>query len=157
MLPRAGDPKPWSFLDSTFNERAGAFSPDGHWVAYQSDESGRYEIYVRPFPGPGGQWQVSTAGGKDPRWRPDGKELYYIAPDSRLMAAPIAASGTALQPGLPTALFQARIAGGVASDISLRQQYDVAPDGRFLINVNVDEATTAPITVITNWNPEAKK
>ena len=103
-LPLAGDPKPWSFLNSTFSERTGAFSPDGHWVAYQSDESGRVEIYVRPFPGPGGQWQVSTAGGKAPRWRPDGTELYYIAPDSRLMAASIAASGTALQPGLPTAL-----------------------------------------------------
>ena len=106
----AGDPKPWPFLQATFNEGSVAFSPDGHWVAYQSDESGRHEIYVRPFPGPGGQWQISTTGGKDPRWRPDGKELYYIAPDSRLMAAPIASSGTALQPGLPTALFQPRIA-----------------------------------------------
>ncbi len=88
---------------------------------------------------------------------PDGKELYYVAPDSRLMAAPIAASGTALQPSLPTALFQARIAGGGTPDISLRQQYDVAPDGRFLINVSVEDGTAAPITVITNWNPDAKK
>ena len=156
-LPMAGDPKPWPFLNTTFNESWGAFSPDGHWVAYASDESGRAEIYVRPFPGPGGQWQVSTAGGKDPRWRPDGTALYYIAPDSRLMAAPIASSGTALQPGLPTALFQARIVGGGTQNISLRQQYDVAPDGRFLINVNADESTAAPITVITNWNPDAKK
>ena len=157
VLPMAGDPKPWPFLHATFTESKGAFSPDGHWVAYQSDESGRVEIYVRPFPGPGGQWQVSTAGGKDPRWRPDGTELYYIAPDSRLMAAPIASSGTALQPGLPTALFQPRIAEGGAVVIGVRQQYDVAPDGRFLIKVSVDETTAAPITVITNWNPEAKK
>lgn len=154
VLPMAGDPKPWSFLNSTFNERTGSFSPDGHWVAYESNESGRSEVYVRPFPGPGGQWQVSTAGGKDPRWRPDGKELYDIAPDSRLMAAPIASSGTALPPGLPTALFQPRIVGGGTAVIGPRQQYDVAPDGRFLINVNVDEGTAAPIT---NWNPEAKK
>ena len=157
VLPMAGDPKPWPFLNSTFNGGSSAFSPDGHWVAYQYDESGRYEIYVRPFPGPGGQWQVSTAGGKDPRWRPDGKELYYIAPDSRLMAAPIASSGTALQPGLPTALFQPRIAGGGGPLSGTRQQYDVAPDGRFLINVNVEEGTAAPITVITNWQPEGKK
>ena len=153
----AGDPKPCPFLSSTFTEGRGAFSPDGHWVAYGSDESGRREIYVRPFPGPGGQWQVSTAGGKEPRWRPDGKELYYIAPDSRLMAAPIASSGTALQPGLPTALFQPRIAFGGTPNALYRQQYDVAPDGRFLINVSVEEATAAPITVITNWNPDAKK
>jgi len=157
VLPMAGDPKPFPFLNSTFNERSSVFSPDGHWVAYDSDESGRAEIYVRPFPGPGGQWQVSTAGGKDPRWRPDGKELYYIAPDSRLMAAPIASSGTALQPGLPTALFQPRIVLGGAVVTGYRQQYDVAPDGRFLINVTVDESTAAPITVITNWQPEAKK
>ena len=153
----AGDPRPFPFLNSTFYEGVGTFSPDGHWVAYASDESGRAEIYVRPFPGPGGQWQVSTAGGKDPRWRPDGTALYYIAPDSRLMAAPIASSGTVLQPGLPTALFQPRIAFGGTVVVGTRQQYDVAPDGRFLINVNADESTAAPITVITNWNPEAKK
>ncbi len=157
VLPMAGDPKPFPFLNSTFNERSSVFSPDGHWVAYASDESGRFEIYVRPFPGPGGQWQVSTAGGQDPRWRPDGQELYYIAPDSRLMAAPIASAGTVLQPGLPTALFQPRIALGGTAVLGTRQQYDVAPDGRFLINVSVDEGTAAPITVITNWQPEGKK
>ncbi len=156
-LPMAGDPTPLPFLNSTFSEGSGAYSPDGHWVAYASDESGRSEIYVRPFPGPGGQWQVSTTGGKDPRWRPDGKELYYIAPDSRLMATLIAPSGAALQSGLPTALFQARIAFGGTVAIGYRQQYDVAPDGRFLINVTVEEGTAAPITVITNWNPEGKK
>jgi hypothetical protein len=73
------------------------------------------------------------------------------------MAAPIAAAGTALQPGLPTALFQPRIVGGGTPVIGVRQQYDVAPDGRFLINVSVDESTAAPITVITNWQPEGKK
>ncbi len=157
VLPMAGDPKPSPFLNATFYEGNSAFSPDGHWVAYGSDESGRREIYVRPFPGPGGQWQISTAGGKDPRWRPDGKQLYYIAPDGHLMAAPIASSGTALQPGLPTALFQPRIALGGTPVVGFRQQYDVAPDGRFLINVSVDESSAAPITVITNWNPEARK
>ena len=89
--------------------------------------------------------------------RPHSPNRYYIAPDNRLMAAPIVSSGTVLQPGLPTALFQPRIALGGTEVVGTRQQYDVAPDGRFLINVNVDEATAAPITVITNWQPEAKK
>jgi len=86
---KPGDRKPYAFLSTPFNEQGGVFSPDGRWVAYQSNESGRDEIYVRPFPGPGGQWQVSTAGGSDPRWRPDGKELYYLAPDLKLMAAAV--------------------------------------------------------------------
>jgi serine/threonine-protein kinase len=126
-------------------------------VAYQSNESGRPEIYVRPFPGPGGQWQVSTAGGIAPRWRPDGKELYYISPDSTLMAAPILVTGTALEPGLPTALFQPRIALGGAAVAGTRQQYDVAPDGRFLINVSTGEGGAAPITVIQNWTPNTTR
>ena len=151
------------FLKSSFNERHGHFSPDGRWVAYQSDESGRYEIYVRPFSGsggaqnPGGQWQVSTSGGISARWRRDGKELYYIAPDGKLMAAPIAMKGATIEPGLPTALFQTRIAYSGTSSIGIRPQYDVAPDGRFLINVSTEEASTPPITVILNWAPALKK
>lgn len=109
--------------------------------------------YVRPFPAPGGQWQVSTAGGISPRWRLDGNELYYVAPDSMLMAVPIVVAGAALEPGRPTALFQPRISLGGGGAAGYRQQYDVAPDGRFLINVNTDEGTTAPITVIQNWQP----
>ena len=107
-----GDRKPFVFLQTNFNERKGQFSPDSHWVAYQSNESGREEIYVRPFPGPGGQWQVSTEGGIWVRWRPDGKELYYIAPDNKLMAVPITTQGATLEPGTPAALFQTRIVGG---------------------------------------------
>src|SRR5260370_34481237 len=83
VLPLAGDRKPFPFLSTQFSEAQGAFSPDGKWVAYQSNESGRYEIHVRPFPGPGGQWQVSTSGGISPRWRGGGEELYYISPDSK--------------------------------------------------------------------------
>jgi Tol biopolymer transport system component len=99
VMPMTGGRKPWVFLRTPFREGWGAFSPDGRWVAYQSDESGRNDIYVRPFVTPaatgtptgaaGGQRQVSTAGGIMPVWRPDGKELYYLNPAGAMMAAPI--------------------------------------------------------------------
>src|ERR1700686_343645 len=97
-----------------------------------SNESGREEIYVRPFPGPGGQWQVSTAGGISPRWAAGGKEGYYIAPDGTLMAAPMAVNGTTIEPGRPVPLFHTRIFGG-GTENTVGTQYDVARDGRFLI------------------------
>ena len=139
--------------------------PAGRWVAYQSNESWRSETYIRPFAGPaasgasasqvGGQWQVSTAGGVFPRWRRDGRELYYLAPTGALMAAPITATGAMLAPGAPVALFPTRIVGG-GTDISLGWQYDVTRDGRFLINTVLDEAAP-PITPIQHWNPEGKQ
>ena len=149
-----GDRKARPFLSTPFDERNGQFSPDGQWVAYRSNESGQFEIYVRPFPGPGGQWQVSTAGGIAPRWRRDGKELYYVAPDGRLLAVPIATKGVTLEPGTPVPLFQTRIVGGGTNPN--RPQYDVAPDGRFLINITTEDATTSPITLLQNWKPTAK-
>ena len=102
-----GERKPFPVVQTPFDEAAGQLSPDGRWVAYQSNESGSVEIYVRPFPGPGGQWQVSTAGGSQPRWRSDGKELFYVAPDARLMAVPIAvgADSQTLESGAPVPLF----------------------------------------------------
>jgi dipeptidyl aminopeptidase/acylaminoacyl peptidase len=161
VVPMEGEPTPSVFLQTPFREAYGAFSPDGRWVAYQSNESGRPEVYVRPFVAPGaadkaagGQWQVSTAGGIAPVWRPDGKELYYLNPAGDMMAAPIAVSGTVLQPGAPVKLFPSRIAGG-GVDTQGGRQYDVAPDGRFLINTEVDGGDAAPITLIQNWNPEA--
>jgi hypothetical protein len=156
------------FLKTNFHERWGCFSPDGRWVAYMSNESGRMEIYVRPFQEPAasapndgaaggrtaGQWQVSTAGGIYPLWRRDGKELYYLGPDGQLMAAPITTTGTTLEPGTPAALFHTRIVGGGA-EIGQGRQYDVARDGRFLINT-VLAAAAAPITLLQNWKPPAK-
>ena len=120
----------------------------------QSTESGQYEIYVRPFPGPGGQWQVSTSGGIQPRWRPDGRELYYVAPDGTLMAAGVAVRGAAFEPGIPVGLFQPRIWGGGTNNN--RQQYDVADDGRFLVNVAIGDESTVPITLLMNWTPPAR-
>ena len=98
-----------------------------------------------------GQWQVSTAGGIFPRWRPDGRELYYLGPDGQMMAAPVTATGTTLEPGTPVALFQTRIYGG-GTDKGQGRQYDVAHDGRFLINTGLDDAAS-PMTVILNWKP----
>src|SRR4029077_20755384 len=99
LLPLTGDRKPVSFLSTPFNEQQGVFSPDGKWVAYQSDESGTDEVYVRPFPGPGGAALVSVGGGHSPRWSGDGKELYYISPDFKLMAAKVRVQGTAFTAG----------------------------------------------------------
>jgi Tol biopolymer transport system component len=166
VVPMEGEPTPSVFLNTPFRETYGVFSPDGRWVAYQSDESGRMEVYVRPFVAPGatgtpaaaaaGQWQVSTAGGIMPTWQPDGRELYYLNPAGEMMAAPITITGTALEPGAPVRLFPTRIVGG-GVDAQIGRQYDVAADGRFLINTVVDSGTAAPITLLMNWNPEANK
>ena len=151
------------FLATPFDERNGQFSPDGRWVAYDSNETGRVETYVRPFVPPdatgtpaaaaGGQRQVSTAGGTMPMWRPDGTELYYLNPAGEMMAAPITVVGDTLEPGAPVVLFPTRIVGG-GVERQIGRQYDVAADGRFLINMELDDATAAPITLIQNWRAE---
>jgi hypothetical protein len=165
VLPTTGTRKPFPFLQSSFDKVWGQFSPDGRWVAYQSNESGQNEIYVRRFVAPGdaaestvaqaGQWQVSTAGGIAPTWRADGKELFYIDPAGMMMAAPITVAGSTIVPGTPVALFQTHVLGG-GNDTAQGRQYDVAPDGRFMINRVLDSAAP-PITLILNWNPDATK
>ena len=144
--------KPSLFLKTDASEVWGQFSPDGAWVAYQSNDSGRFEIYVRPFPGPGEQYPISTTGGVYPRWSRDGKELYYLAPDGGLMAVPIRAASTTITAGTPTLLFKTRKVGAGLNVIASGHQYDVAPDGRFLINVEA-ESSVAPITLLLNWKP----
>ncbi len=155
--PKEGDAKPFPFASSSFDEREGQFSPDGLSVAYQSNESGRFEIYLRTFPDGGDQQLVSTEGGAQPRFRADGRELFYVAPDGTMMAAPLtpAAGGGTPKVGTPIALFATRIAGGANLPRNpLKQQYAVARDGqRFLINVTTGEAISSPITVILNWRP----
>ncbi|MGB6451380.1 MAG: TIR domain-containing protein [Steroidobacteraceae bacterium] len=165
VLPMTGTRKPFPFLQSSSNKVWGQFSPDGRWVAYQSNESGQNEIYVRRFVVPGaaadiavaqaGQWQVSTAGGIFPTWRADGKALFYIDPAGMMMSAPIAVTGSTVVPGAPATLFQTNVLGG-GTDTAQGRQYDVAPDGRFMINRVLDTAI-APITLVQNWSPEAKQ
>ena len=155
-----GERKPFPVLQTPFDETAGQFSPDGRWLAYQSNESGPAEVYVRPFPGSSGKWQVSIAGGNQPRWRPDGKELFYVAPDGRLMAVSIAvgADKQTLEIAAPVPLFATRLASASGiTGVARKPQYAVAPDGRFLMNVAVEEATGPPITIVLNWDAELKK
>jgi Tol biopolymer transport system component len=149
-LPLNGASKPFPFLHEAYDERNGQISPDGRWIAYQSNESTRFEIYIRPFPAAPGQWPVSTAGGVQPRWRADSKELYFVAPDGQLMVAPIVVNGAAIQTVVPVALFRSRMLYG-GTDTVGRAQYAVAGDGRFLINVALDDETASPITIIQNW------
>ena len=160
-LPLAGERKPFPVVQTDFDEREGQFSPDGRWVAYVSNETGSDEVYVQPFPGPGSKWQVSTNGGADPRWRRDGQELFYLAPDGKLMAAAIriAADGRALSPGGPVALFPTRFATGANVTVGFfsQAQYAVARDGRFLMNLAADDTTAAPITIVLNWTGALKK
>jgi len=149
-----GEQKPTPYLQTSFDERNGRFSPDGHWIAYASDESGdQHQIYVQSFPIGAGKFMVSTAGGVQPRWRRDGKELFYIAADGKLMAVDVKMSPK-FDAGTPKALFDPRILGGGGSSGFFR--YDVTPDGqRFLVNSMATPTETAapePITVVLNWN-----
>ena len=159
VLPLSGDKKAFPFLKTPFEEREGQFSPDGNWIAYQSNESLRFEIYVQPFPGPGGKFQISANGGAQPRWNKNGKEIFYVSLDSKMMAAPVKSSpdGRSLETGTPAALFPVRIAGGPVPG-SNKQQYAVSSYGqRFLVNLAADEDAPSPITLIYNWTPKAGK
>ena len=144
-MPLFGDRKAFPFAQRPFSEGTGQFSPDGRWVAYRSNETGRFEVHVAPFPGPGGKWQISTSGGDFPRWRRDGKELFYLAPDNRLMAAAITVDATRVEVGAVQALFGLR-RGGV------RYFYDVSADGqRFLVNTADEQGASTALTLVLNW------
>jgi Tol biopolymer transport system component len=152
VLPLFGERKPFPFLQTAANETSGAISPDGQWIAYISDVSGRYEVYVERFPGHGGKRQVSTAGGTGPQWRADGRELYYHAPDGKLMAAQ-APRGASFKVGATEALFDFRASGNLSDPY-----YSVTRDGqRFLLSAIVETEPNAPLTVMVNWNAELKK
>jgi eukaryotic-like serine/threonine-protein kinase len=149
-----GDGKPVEVLATEFNEGLAQFSPDGRWIAYQSDKTARYEVYVRPFGRPGADVLVSTDGGTQPRWNPGGGELFYVAANDQLTAVTVTASpdGSSLTPGVPVPLF-ATTSSRSAMPI-FRQQYVVAKDGQsFIVNSPVGEPATTPITVVLNWRP----
>jgi Tol biopolymer transport system component len=150
LLPLGGDRKPVPFLATPFSESNARFSPDGRWVAYTSDVSGAPEIYVRLFHESGGTWRVSSRGGQTPTWRGDGREIYFLAPDGMLMAAPVQ-SVAPFQTGTPTPLFK------VAVPDSPDPQYDVSLDGkRFIVNQQIS-SREEPITVLLNWAAALKK
>jgi Tol biopolymer transport system component len=150
-----GERRSETYLQTPFNEHHGQLSPDGRWMAYASDESGRWEIYVRPFPAQSSRWQISTKGGVEPRWRNDGKELFYVSPDRALMAAALELDGTKVQPAPAQALFKASFAAFGAD--MWRPIYAPGEGGRrFLVNVLVDQTAPSPVTMILNW-PAALK
>jgi len=158
VLPLQGEAKPTLFLGTQFAESQGRFSPDDRYIAYVSNESGRLEVYVRPFSPDGkagGQQMVSQGGGSQPLWRRDGKELFYIAADSKVMAVPVSTAPT-FQRGTPVALFTVPIYGGGLS--ANLHRWAVMPDGqKFLINSVLSEDASEPITVVQNWTELLKK
>jgi serine/threonine-protein kinase len=147
LLPRAGTQKPHLLEQTAFLQGPAQVSPTGRWIAYSSSESGRQEVYVRSFPTPGGKYQISKDGGNLPRWRRDGKELFFYSLDGQLTAVPVGGD-TALDVGTAVPLFRAPLLPG---GIGVRQQYDVTRDGqRFLLNLITDDTPTATITVVVN-------
>ena len=151
VLPLFGDMKPYVVLQTEFNEAHGRFSPDSRWLAYVSNESGRNEVYVQSFPPSGGKWQISTSGGAQPHWRSDGKELFYITPDRKLMAVDVNPQQS-FEVGAPKLLFQTTVARYEAPN-----RYAVSRDGqRFLINSAVAEVSQT-MTVVLNWTVDTKR
>lgn len=155
VLPTSPNEKPFPYLNTKFNETHSQFSPDGRWVAYASDESGRSEIYVQSFPAAAGKWQISHDGGDQPQWRRDGKELFYMASDKKLMAVSIK-TGTTVEAGTPLPLFVTRVRSTGQTDD--KNTYAVAADGqRFLVNNLLHEGNKRPITIILNWAANLKR
>jgi eukaryotic-like serine/threonine-protein kinase len=151
-LPLFGEPKPYPLIETEFEEGQAHFSPDGRWFAYASNESGRSEVYVQSFPQTGGKWLISSAGGSQPLWRRDGKELFYVSPDKTLMAVDINA-GPTFETSTPKPLFATQV-----SAYNAPSRYVVTADGqRFLINAPAEEISQTPITVVMNWTAGLKK
>jgi hypothetical protein len=149
VVPLNGASKPIPYLQTPFNEIQGQLSPDGRWMAYTSDESGRLDVYVQSFPAGRGKFLVSGNGGTDPHWRRDGKELFYVAADRRLMAVTVQMAPT-FAADIPAPLFATALTD--PNPVTYPSQYDVSADGqRFLIKVPVEQANSAPITVMLNW------
>ena len=146
-LPTFGDRKPIPVVQTTFADLHGKLSVDGRYLLYQSNESGRQEIYVQNFPGPGGKWQVSAAGGADPSWRADGREIFYRAPDQQIMAVEVG-GGSEFQAGIPRRLFPGQIQQG-----TMRNKYVASADGqRLLLVAPLGREAMTPTTIVVNWS-----
>ena len=154
VLPMTGNGQPIPFLSTQFHEGRGQFSPDGKWIAYTSNESGASEVYVQSFPAGGAKWRVSSNGGDWVRWRGHGREIFYIAPDRKVMSVSVQATSSSLEFGTPRALFAIPITLATSGSLA-PYSYDVTPDGqRFLAVAPVGEAASATMTVILNWHAE---
>ena len=155
-LPLSGEQKPFPYLQTEFDERQARFSPDGKWIAYSSNESGTWQVYVQSFPAMGGKWQVSTSGGAQPQWRRDGKELFYLSPDRKLMAVGVKGDGSKFEASLPSVTFELRIISvGLPGP---RNFYAAAADGkRFLVTSLLGDPTATPTTVVLNWTADLRR
>lgn len=153
MFPdKAGEQKPFPVIATNFVEVSPSFSPDGKWLAYGNNETGRQEVYIQPFPSGAGRWQVSTTGGTRPNWRKDGKELFFFSPDGQVMAVDVAQSGESLQLGTPHSLFKASAVPGSLGP------YTVSADGKkFVMNTVLPQSISEPLTLITNWTADLKQ
>jgi serine/threonine protein kinase/Tol biopolymer transport system component len=153
VLPLTGDRKPFLYLNTTHINAGGQVSPDGHWLAYAADDTGRMEVYVSSFPHPKGKWQVSFTGGQFPRWRKDGRELFYCRADGALMAAQVSPGSDSFGVGSVAQATERRMYQTFAF-----APYDIFPDGQRLIVAAVKpQPMHAPLALITNWTAELKK
>lgn len=152
-LPLFGDRKPFPVVQTEFNQAGSVVSPDGKWLAYDTDASGRYEVYITAFPGAGAKWQVSTGGGLSAKWRRDGKELFFLDLSDNLVAVDVSTLGNTVRLGTPHVLFHAT--GGQA----LQQgAYDVTADGKkFIVDSGDINEESQPLTLVQNWTAELKK
>jgi hypothetical protein len=142
-----GSAKPEMLLRSEFDERTPHFSPDGRWFVYSSDEPGQTEVFVRRFPLTEETWRVSTSGGQQPTWSRDGKEIFFVSPDGRLMAAPVSTAEPTVSIGPPQALFHSPVRLN-----SVTNQYAVSADGqRFLFALPTEDFDAEPFRVLLNW------
>ncbi len=154
VLPLFGERKPLVFVQGSFGALSARFSPNGRYVAYASNETGRLEVYVQNFPQQTGKWEISTSGGAEPMWRRDGKELFYLAPDDQLMAVSVDTDSATFQAGIPKELFRAQL----MPIAYWRNIYVASPDGqRFLMLVPASETKPEPVTVVVNWPALLKK
>ena len=149
VLPLEGDRTPRALVATPFVELRSRFAPGGRWFAYESNESGRFEIYVQAFPGPGGKWQISTAGGSEPQWGPNGRELFYLSPERRMMRVEVQ-TGESFEAGIPEPLFPVSL-----RPLTTNNRYLLSPDGgRFLLLSSLVQDSTPPTTVVVNWTAE---
>jgi len=154
-LPLTGEKRPFPFLQTPFDERQGRFSPDGRWIAYTSDETGTWQVYVRGFPGTGGKWQITPDRGSQPQWRGDGRELFYLS-DRKLMSVEVNGSGPTFHAGASRELFVMHIQ--TVGLPGTRSVYAATRDGqRFLINSLVGDPTLSSTTVVLNWTADLKR
>jgi len=153
MLPLSGEPNPVLLTDKKYVTFTARFSPDGRWLAYASNESGRSEVYVTAFGSGSGKWQISGSGGSQPIWRRDGKELFYWSLDNTVISVPIHLDPSGVQAGSAHALFRPR---NLAGNVGLTSPYDVTNDGQRFVIISLPEQTATPITLVTNWTSELK-